>query len=77
MRYIAFIHAQAREINVDTHNHVVTLNGTFGSQVEKDRAIAVVTTKKNARQRELPGTESRIPNPKSRITSPGSRIPDP
>ena len=28
---------KASEINVDTHNRVVTLNGTVGSQTEKDR----------------------------------------
>ena len=32
---------KASEINVDTHNHVVTLNGTVGSQVEKDRAVLI------------------------------------
>jgi len=30
---------KASEINVDTHEHVVTLNGTVGSQAEKDRAL--------------------------------------
>ena len=29
---------KASEINVDTHNHVVTLNGTVASRSEKDRA---------------------------------------
>ena len=29
---------KASEINVDTHDHVVTLNGTVGSQTEKERA---------------------------------------
>src|SRR4026209_2293723 len=29
---------KASEINVDTHNHVVTLNGTVGSVAEKQRA---------------------------------------
>src|SRR5215510_7372859 len=30
---------KASEINVDTHNHVVTLNGTVGSAAEKERAV--------------------------------------
>jgi hyperosmotically inducible periplasmic protein len=32
---------KASEINVDTHNHVVTLNGTVGSQAEKERAMII------------------------------------
>jgi hyperosmotically inducible protein len=32
---------KASEINVDTHNHVVTLNGTVGSQAEKERAMVI------------------------------------
>ena len=32
---------KASEINVDTHNHVVTLNGTVGSQTEKERAVLI------------------------------------
>lgn len=32
---------KASEINVDTHNHVVTLNGTVGSQAEKERAMQI------------------------------------
>jgi hyperosmotically inducible periplasmic protein len=32
---------KASEINVDTHNHVVTLNGTVGSQAEKERAVTI------------------------------------
>jgi hyperosmotically inducible protein len=32
---------KAREINVDTHDHVVTLNGTVGSQTEKERALMI------------------------------------
>src|SRR5258705_9474624 len=32
---------KASEINVDTHNHVVTLNGTVGSQSEKERAALI------------------------------------
>jgi hyperosmotically inducible periplasmic protein len=32
---------KASEINVDTHNHVVTLNGTVGSKAEKERAVAI------------------------------------
>jgi len=32
---------KASEINVDTHNRVVTLNGTVGSQTEKDRAVLI------------------------------------
>ena len=30
---------KASEINVDTHNHVVTLNGTVGSKAERERAV--------------------------------------
>src|SRR5215510_7457449 len=32
---------KASEINVDTHNHVVTLNGTVGSAAEKERAVMI------------------------------------
>lgn len=32
---------KASEINVDTHNHVVTLNGTVASRLEKERAVAI------------------------------------
>ena len=32
---------KASEINVDTHNHVVTLNGTVGSQAAKERAVTI------------------------------------
>ena len=32
---------KASEINVDTHNHVVTLNGTVGSNAEKERAVMI------------------------------------
>ena len=32
---------KASEINVDTHDHVVTLNGTVGSQAEKERAVMI------------------------------------
>ena len=32
---------KASEINVDTHNRVVTLNGTVGSQAEKERAVTI------------------------------------
>ena len=32
---------KASEINVDTHDHVVTLNGTVGSQAEKERALMI------------------------------------
>src|SRR5437773_2722606 len=32
---------KASEINVDTHNHVVTLNGTVGSSAEKERAVLI------------------------------------
>jgi hyperosmotically inducible periplasmic protein len=32
---------KASEINVDTHNRVVTLNGTVGSQAEKERAVII------------------------------------
>lgn len=32
---------KASEINVDTHNHVVTLNGTVRSQAEKERAVMI------------------------------------
>jgi hyperosmotically inducible protein len=32
---------KASEINVDTHNHVVTLNGSVGSTAEKERAVTI------------------------------------
>jgi osmotically-inducible protein OsmY len=32
---------KASDINVDTHNHVVTLNGTVGSKAEKERAVTI------------------------------------
>ena len=32
---------KASEINVDTHNHVVTLNGAVGSKAEKERAVMI------------------------------------
>lgn len=32
---------KASEINVDTHNRVVTLNGTVGSRAEKERAAVI------------------------------------
>src|SRR6476660_6525246 len=32
---------KASEINVDTHNHVVTLNGTVGSNAERERAVMI------------------------------------
>jgi len=32
---------KASEINVDTHNHVVTLNGTVRSQAEKEHAVTI------------------------------------
>ena len=32
---------KASEINVDTHDHVVTLNGTVGSEAERDRALMI------------------------------------
>jgi len=37
---------KASEINVDTHNHVVTLNGTVGSQAEKERAVTIARNTK-------------------------------
>lgn len=37
---------KAREINVDTHDHVVTLNGTVGSQTEKERALMIARNTK-------------------------------
>src|SRR5215510_10681487 len=37
---------KASEINVDTHNHVVTLNGTVGSQAEKERAVRIARNTK-------------------------------
>jgi hyperosmotically inducible periplasmic protein len=32
---------KASDINVDTHNHVVTLNGTVASRAERDRAVLI------------------------------------
>ena len=32
---------KASQINVDTHDHVVTLNGTVASQGEKERAVTI------------------------------------
>jgi osmotically-inducible protein OsmY len=32
---------KASDIDVDTHNHVVTLNGTVASQAEKERAVMI------------------------------------
>src|SRR5512147_1904361 len=32
---------KASDINVDTHNHVVTLNGTVASAREKERAVTI------------------------------------
>jgi hyperosmotically inducible periplasmic protein len=37
---------KASEINVDTHEHVVTLNGTVGSKAEKDRAVMIARNTK-------------------------------
>ena len=37
---------KASEINVDTHNHVVTLNGTVGSQAQKERAVMIARNTK-------------------------------
>src|SRR5215510_8760898 len=37
---------KASEINVDTHNHVVTLNGTVGSNAEKERAVMIARNTK-------------------------------
>jgi hyperosmotically inducible protein len=37
---------KAGDINVDTHDHVVTLNGTVGSQAEKDRALMIARNTK-------------------------------
>jgi hyperosmotically inducible periplasmic protein len=37
---------KASEINVDTHEHVVTLNGTVGSKAEKDRALMIARNTK-------------------------------
>ena len=37
---------KASEINVDTHNHVVTLNGTVGSTAEKERAVMIARNTK-------------------------------
>jgi hyperosmotically inducible periplasmic protein len=37
---------KATEINVDTHNHVVTLNGTVGSLTEKERAVMIARNTK-------------------------------
>jgi len=40
---------KASEINVDTHDHVVTLNGTVGSQAEKDRALMIARNTRGVR----------------------------
>ena len=37
---------KASEINVDTQNHVVTLNGTVGSQAEQERALTIARNTK-------------------------------
>ena len=37
---------KASEINVDTQNHVVTLNGTVGSESEKERAVMIARNTK-------------------------------
>jgi len=37
---------KASEINVDTHNHVVTLNGTVGSNAERERAVMIARNTK-------------------------------
>ena len=37
---------KASEINVDTHNHIVTLNGTVGSQAQKERAVMIARNTK-------------------------------
>jgi hyperosmotically inducible periplasmic protein len=37
---------KASEINVDTHNHVVTLNGTVGSKAERERAVMIARNTK-------------------------------
>jgi hyperosmotically inducible protein len=37
---------KASEINVDSHNHVVTLNGTVGSQAQKERAVMIARNTK-------------------------------
>jgi hyperosmotically inducible periplasmic protein len=37
---------KASEVNVDTQGHVVTLNGTVGSQAEKDRALMIARNTK-------------------------------
>lgn len=37
---------KASEINVDTHNHVVTLNGTVGSTAERERAVMIARNTK-------------------------------
>src|SRR6476619_6363287 len=37
---------KASEINVDTHNHVVTLNGSVGSNAERERAVMIARNTK-------------------------------
>src|SRR5499426_1046229 len=37
---------KASEINVDTHNHVVTLNGTVASNAERERAVMIARNTK-------------------------------
>ena len=37
---------KASEINVDTHNHVVTLNGNVGSKAERERAVMIARNTK-------------------------------
>jgi len=37
---------KASDINVDTHNHVVTLNGTVRSTAEKERAVMIARNTK-------------------------------
>lgn len=37
---------KASEINVDTHNHVVTLNGTVRSNAERERAVMIARNTK-------------------------------
>jgi osmotically-inducible protein OsmY len=41
---------KASEINVDTHNHVVTLNGTVCSQAEKERAVMIARDSKGVKR---------------------------
>jgi hyperosmotically inducible periplasmic protein len=42
----ADVTVKASGINVDTHNHVVTLNGTVGSETEKERAVMIARSTK-------------------------------